>query len=965
MQRIDTSIEWIEAVRKKRCPNGYHRWSDGTCHPKDQKEPVEGRQPKTEQGDAKPTATIGDRVSHPVRFYAKGTRLAKLVSEASESEDARKEIAKYIDEHDGEVPQVEVEPFRMRYQDGAFVRATDSDSEGFTFDGHTSTQSAYQYEDPKTGDKVYTEERRKFHEDIIQSIINGYTDREGNRIKGFTRPPVGQKPKLIVTGGGSGSGKSTILKRIKKKEGWDYPSVDPDAIMINFFPEWDELVKQNPLQSAYLAHDEASFVSKELYKTLIKGGYNLVMDTTFSMMSKVDEIFDVLKEEGVDYDTRLIGMMIDEDKAVKSCNSRFVATKRLVPQDVARKSNKGFEDIAHDDDVTSRFGSVEVYYRDGDDVTPVMKRDKDGGNEILSEAHWNRSKKMKKAKSSRFKFDLSRAEFSDMQSDGCRVKRFDVSGDRYDMTPDIYSVPEGEIGWWNVDGEELRQLIKDRYGPQEPHHEDEEYYGPDGMYSEELEAKFREEAYQWERDADAFDAQVDALPVGIAEVKVRPFTMRCKADGYGTWDMDEDKDISAKVNLRMTAPNGEPVSMWVDVEATFYPSEDVLDFMRAYADEEAEGMDKSKDRTMIDTSERVGKVLDLSDEMASRLYDDVYDGVLYDNNGEFTINDVTVLVKILYHRYSDLASRYQGSAGSELRNIMGQLSSARASLSEAGDILLNIQYALDDDSDWQYIHKSRQKPKDIGGGYSRVHKGRFNDLIDTSDPASVRKEGKHNYQLYQFDIRNNEDSRRAFFDLTATGVEEYESDRERYEPLYIKTYEFEGDEDSLEDVYYRFNMDRPSDFKSYSLSVGDIIIRDGEAFMVDGFGFKPVGFVAKACDGRTEKDEGEEPKGQPAEIPKEEPEKETPAEDIEDETPKEEPQEEQVEKAIRDPYLAFEKCLGVQGSRPGLMYDEVMKAIGDINPDPMLDQFSKRGMIRRIKCSDGWMYRFDGTVRRN
>ncbi|VDN49232.1 protein of unknown function [Petrocella atlantisensis] len=49
---------------------------------------------------------------------------------------------------------------------------------------------------------------------------------------------------------------------------------------------------------------------------------------------------------------------------------------------------------------------------------------------------------------------------------------------------------------------------------------------------------------------------------------------------------------------------------------------------------------------------------------------------------------------------------------------------------------------------------------------------------------------------------------------------------------------------NLEDIYTKFNIDRPDDFKGHSLSVSDVVVlvKDGEttAHFVDSFGFKEV-----------------------------------------------------------------------------------------------------------------------------
>ena len=50
--------------------------------------------------------------------------------------------------------------------------------------------------------------------------------------------------------------------------------------------------------------------------------------------------------------------------------------------------------------------------------------------------------------------------------------------------------------------------------------------------------------------------------------------------------------------------------------------------------------------------------------------------------------------------------------------------------------------------------------------------------------------------------------------------------------------------ESLEDIFTRFNVDRPADFKGHSLSVSDVVsIRENgkdTAYFVDCFGFKEI-----------------------------------------------------------------------------------------------------------------------------
>ena len=62
---------------------------------------------------------------------------------------------------------------------------------------------------------------------------------------------------------------------------------------------------------------------------------------------------------------------------------------------------------------------------------------------------------------------------------------------------------------------------------------------------------------------------------------------------------------------------------------------------------------------------------------------------------------------------------------------------------------------------------------------------------------------------------------------------------------YEKVYEGEIEtgryiEGTLDNIFTKFNIDRPKDFKGHSLSVSDIVILNGEKFYCDSFGWKKL-----------------------------------------------------------------------------------------------------------------------------
>ncbi len=63
---------------------------------------------------------------------------------------------------------------------------------------------------------------------------------------------------------------------------------------------------------------------------------------------------------------------------------------------------------------------------------------------------------------------------------------------------------------------------------------------------------------------------------------------------------------------------------------------------------------------------------------------------------------------------------------------------------------------------------------------------------------------------------------------------------EDYEVVYEgdRDFDFVDVVDSLEQLFYIFNCQRPHDFKGHSLSVSDIIYLDGKYYYTDSIGFK-------------------------------------------------------------------------------------------------------------------------------
>ena len=73
--------------------------------------------------------------------------------------------------------------------------------------------------------------------------------------------------------------------------------------------------------------------------------------------------------------------------------------------------------------------------------------------------------------------------------------------------------------------------------------------------------------------------------------------------------------------------------------------------------------------------------------------------------------------------------------------------------------------------------------------------------------------------------------------------------KEHYEKVYEGVYELNDAKSKeapimflLDELFEKFNVDKPADFKHRSMSVSDVVVVNGRAFYCDKFGWKEVDF---------------------------------------------------------------------------------------------------------------------------
>lgn len=193
----------------------------------------------------------------------------------------------------------------------------------FVSDGNTNTQQCYKV------DGKYTPERlSSVHEPIIQSYVEQ-----------CPVPPEGQKPICFLYGGGSASGKSSVVSTvatpIMEAIGYTFGKVDSDDIKEKL-PEHQMFMEQNATMAAFREHKESSDITNETIERLISDGRTFAYDGTMSSFSKYKGFIEKMNDKG--YEIRVIAVDIPVEEAKKRAAQR----KRKIPEDIVVNTHSAF-----------------------------------------------------------------------------------------------------------------------------------------------------------------------------------------------------------------------------------------------------------------------------------------------------------------------------------------------------------------------------------------------------------------------------------------------------------------------------------------------------------------------------------------------------------------------------------------------------------------------------------------------
>lgn len=175
----------------------------------------------------------------------------------------------------------------------------------------------------------YTKERfNEVHRPVIDRIIAS-----------ADTPPKGKKPVCFLYGGGSASGKSTVVSNVVdpviNSSGLKFARLDCDELK-NDIPEYEFFKSQDAATAAGRVHRESSDLCNECIDALMRRKKCFTFDGVMGNYKRYKEIIGDLKHHG--YEVHIVAADIPTDLAVERANLR----ERKIDEKIIRGAHKDF-----------------------------------------------------------------------------------------------------------------------------------------------------------------------------------------------------------------------------------------------------------------------------------------------------------------------------------------------------------------------------------------------------------------------------------------------------------------------------------------------------------------------------------------------------------------------------------------------------------------------------------------------
>jgi len=175
----------------------------------------------------------------------------------------------------------------------------------------------------------YLPERKALHESIIKARLDHVPK---------VPPPSGNRPVMILSGGGSGSGKTQCIKEARKEHTMKLALVDADDIK-NDLPEYNDMIKRGDDKAAFVSHEESSDIAMELIKRAMEQQKPFVYDGTMKSPDKYISLIKDARKHKLGIHAAFADLPVD--KCIERAEQRFKTEGgRKVPESIIRESNE-------------------------------------------------------------------------------------------------------------------------------------------------------------------------------------------------------------------------------------------------------------------------------------------------------------------------------------------------------------------------------------------------------------------------------------------------------------------------------------------------------------------------------------------------------------------------------------------------------------------------------------------------
>lgn len=238
------------------------------------------------------------------------------------------------------------------------------------------------YRDKATGQ--FTPERQAVHDRIV-----------GGHFAGKVPVPKGQARTFYVLGGGSGAGKTSMVKSGAVRLGDVSTTVliDPDAIKTQI-PEFRPLKRAGSLVAGAFVHEESSHLAKRTTAEAFERGHNVVLDGTGDgSLDGLTKKLAAARKAGL----RVVGeyATVSVDEAIRRSNERGKNNpdRGVVPEAAVRHTHASVSVVLPQAIGRGLFDEARVWDTEG--VAPgqpprMIAEYKDGKLTLHDEAAWNR-----------------------------------------------------------------------------------------------------------------------------------------------------------------------------------------------------------------------------------------------------------------------------------------------------------------------------------------------------------------------------------------------------------------------------------------------------------------------------------------------------------------------------------------------------------------------------------------------